>query len=214
MRILIADDHTLVREGLRLLLESQAHMEVLGEAADGQEAWKMSRELRPDLIIMDVSMPELSGALATERIRSSCPGAKVLAVSAYRDEGHIRQLLAAGASGYLLKKSASQELFQAIEVVMGGGVYLDPAIAGQGVGGYVDPQRSAGSHDAVVLSTREMDVLLLVAWGHTNREIAQKMHLSVKTIEGHKTKIGVKLGLTTRADVVRYALRQGWMNDE
>jgi DNA-binding NarL/FixJ family response regulator len=210
--IFLADDHSLVREGLRLLIDAQADMEVVGEASDGQEAWRRVREMRPNVIVMDVSMPELSGAQATERIRASCPECKVLAVSAYQDEAHVRQLLAAGASGYVLKKAASQELVNAIRVVMSGGVYLDPSIAGQIVGGYVNPV--TGEVGDGGLSPREMEVLMQVAWGHTNMEIAEKLHLSVKTIEGHKAKIGEKLGLSSRAEIVRYALRRGWLRDE
>lgn len=212
VHVVIADDHALVREGLRLLIENQPDMEVVGEAGDGHEAWLRTRELRPDVVVMDVSMPQLNGAQATERIMASCPGVKVLAVSAYQDEAHIRQLLASGAAGYVLKKAASTELANAIRVVAKGGVHLDPSIAGQVVGGYVNPV--TGEIGDGGLSPREMEVLMLVAWGHTNREIAAKLHLSVKTIEGHKAKLGEKLGLTTRADIVRYALRRGWLRDE
>ena len=212
IRVFIADDHALVREGLRLIIEMQSDMEVIGEAGDGEKAWRAARELRPHVIVMDVSMPELNGAQATERILASCAGTKVLAVSAYQDEAHIKQLLAAGASGYVLKKAASQELANAIRVVAKGGVHLDPSIAGSVVGGYVNPV--TGEVGDGGLSPREMEVLMLVAWGHTNREIAAKLHLSVKTIEGHKAKIGEKLRLTTRAEIVRYALRRGWLRDE
>ena len=210
--VFLADDHSLVREGLRLLINAQPDLQVVGEASDGQDAWRRVRELRPNIVVMDVSMPELSGAQATERIRASCSETKVLAVSAYQDEAHVRQLLAAGASGYVLKKAASQELVNAIRVVMGGGVYLDPSIAGQIVDGYVNPL--TGEVGDGNLSPREMEVLMQVAWGHTNMEIAAKLHLSVKTIEGHKAKIGEKLGLSSRAEIVRYALRRGWLRDE
>lgn len=210
--VFLADDHNLVREGLRLLIEAQPDFEVVGEADNGQEAWKRVREIRPNIVIMDVSMPELSGAQATERLRASCPDVKILAVSAYQDEAHIRQLLAAGAAGYVLKKAASQELVNAIRVVIAGGVYLDPSIAGQIVGGYVNP--ITGEVGDGGLSPREMEVLMQVAWGHTNMEIANKLHLSVKTIEGHKAKLGEKLGLHSRAEIVRYALRRGWLQDE
>ncbi len=210
--VFLADDHSLMREGLRLLIEAQADMKVIGEAGDGESAWRAVREMRPQIVVMDVSMPELGGAPATERIRASCPEVKVLAVSAYQDEAHIRQLLAAGASGYVLKKAAAQELVNAIRVVMGGGVYLDPAIAGQIVGNYINP--STGETGDAVLTPREMEVLMEVAWGHTNMEIAAKLHLSVKTIEGHKAKLGEKLGLTSRAQIVKYALRRGWLRDE
>ena len=209
--VFIADDHVLVREGLRLIIEAQPDMKVLGEASDGQEAWTRIRELRPDVAMIDVSMPLLNGAQTTERLRFNCPDVKVLAVSAYGDEAHIRQLLASGASGYVLKKAASQELANAIRVVASGGVHLDPQIAGQVVGGFVN---QTGVENDGGLSAREVEVLMLVAYGHTNKEIAAKLHLSVKTVEGHKTRINEKLRIKTRADVVRYALRRGWLRDE
>ena len=210
--VFIADDHALVREGLRLLIEAEPDMKVVGEAADGQQAWKQTRELRPDVVVMDVSMPEMGGAQATERILAACPGVKVLAVSAHQDEAHVRLLLSSGASGYVLKKAASWELANAIRVVAKGGIHLDPAIAGQVVNNFVNPHN--GTSGDVHLSAREIEVLMLVAWGHTNMEIADKLCLSVKTVEGHKAKIGEKLGLKTRASMVRYALRRGWLKDE
>ena len=211
IRVFIADDHALVREGLRLIIEKQPDMEVVGEAGDGQEAWMRIRELLPDVAVIDVSMPHLNGAQTTERLRFNCPQVKVLAVSAYGDEAHIRQLLASGAAGYVLKKAASQELANAIRVVSGGGVHLDPQIAGQVVGGFVNP---VGNESDGGLSPREVEVLMLVAYGHTNKEIAAKLHLSVKTVEGHKTRINEKLNVGSRAEIVRYALRRGWLRDE
>lgn len=211
IRVFVADDHALVREGLRLLIETQPDMEVVGEAGDGQQAWTRIRDIRPDVAVIDVSMPELNGAQTTERLRFCCPEVKVLAVSAYGDEAHIRQLLASGASGYVLKKAASQELANAIRAVSEGGVHLDPQIAGQVVGGFVNPNRGEVEGG---LTPRESEILMLVAYGHTNKEIASKLHLSVKTVEGHKTRISEKLGLATRADMVRYALRRGWLHDE
>ena len=211
IRVFIADDHVLVREGLRLIIEAQTDMEVVGEASDGQEAWKRIGQLQPDVAMLDVSMPHLNGAQTTERLRFNYPKIKILAVSAYGDEAHIRQLLASGASGYVLKKAASQELANAIRVVASGGVHLDPQIAGQVVGGFVN---SSGTEGDAGMSAREVEVLILVAYGHTNKEIAAKLNLSVKTIEGHKTRINEKLRIKTRADLVRYALRRGWLRDE
>ena len=211
IRVFLADDHALVREGLRLIIESQSDMEVIGEASDGQEAWQCIREMRPDVAVMDVSMPHLNGAQATERVRCNCPEVKVLAVSAYSDEAHIRQLLASGAAGYVLKKAASQELAIAIRAVVAGGIHLDPQIAGQIVERFVNP---SGVETDGGLSAREIEILMLVAYGHTNKEIAAKLHLAVKTVEGHKTRINEKLLLRTRADLVRYALQRGWLRDE
>jgi two-component system response regulator NreC len=214
MRILIADDHALVREGLRLIIESSLdmRMEVVGEATNGEEALKLTHELHPDVVLMDVSMPEMDGAQATRRVRESYPGVKVLAVSAYRDEGHIRQLVDAGASGYVLKKSASTELIQAIHRVKEGGFYYDSSIIGDTTNNCESPMTEEVNDER--LSSRDLEVLMDVALGHTNQEIAHKMQVSVKTIEGHKAKIGLKIGLKTRAEIVRYALRRGWLNDE
>lgn len=212
LRVFVADDHTLMREGLRLLIDRQPDMEVIGEAADGVNAWRQARELRPDVVVMDVSLPELSGAQATERLKAACPTVRVLALSFYEDEAHIRQLLASGAAGYVLKKAAADELASAIRTVARGGVHLDPSIAGRVVGGYVNPASPDAGGDGL-LTPRETEILMLVARGHTNKEIAGQLHLSVKTVEGHKTKIGEKLGLQTRADMVRYALRRGWLQE-
>lgn len=212
LRVFIADDHALVRAGIKMLIESQSDMEVVGEAGNGEDAWRMARELNPDIVVMDVSMPQLNGAQATERLKTICPHIKVLALSAYQDEAHIRQLLASGASGYVLKKAIAEELTMAIRTVARGGVHLDPTIAGKVVGGYVNPT-TVETGDAS-LSAREKEVLMLIAYGHANREIAQKLHLSVKTVEGHKSRIMAKLSFQSRADLVRYALRQGWLQDE
>lgn len=210
--VFLADDHALVREGLRLLIQGQPDLQVVGEAGDGEAAWQGVRTLRPQIVVMDVSMPGMGGAPAAERIRAACPETKILAVSAYQDQAHIRQMLAAGAAGYVLKKAASQELVSAIRVIIGGGTYLDPSIAGQIEDGALGPAPGESGDDG--LSPRETEVLMEVAWGHTNMEIAAKLHLSVKTIEGHKTRIGEKFGLTSRAQIVRYALRRGWLRDE
>ena len=211
LRVYVADDHALVREGIKMLITAQPDMEVIGECGDGETAVRDARNLRPDVVVMDVSMPILNGAQATERLRACCSEVRVLALSAYSDEEHIRQLLASGASGYVLKRAIAEELTGAIRTVARGGVHLDPAIAGAVVGGYVAPQ---GGGAEAALSPREHDVMILVAWGHTNKEIAEKLHLSVKTVEGHKTRGMEKLGAQSRSDVVRYALKRGWLREE
>lgn len=211
LRVFIADDHALVREGLKMLISTQSDMEVVGEAGDGEVAFRLARELRPDVVVMDVSMPEVNGAQATERLRAACPKVKVLALSAYQDEAHVRQLLASGAVGYVLKKAVADELAGAIRAVSRGQIFLDS---------HLDPMvvaRLTGKDEAdgdAALSPREREVLMLTAWGHTNKEIAAKLHLSVKTVEGHKTRLMEKLELESRAELVRYALRRGWLRDE
>jgi two-component system response regulator NreC len=214
MRILVADDHAMVREGLMLIIASQPSMEVVGGVCDGRAAWKLAREIHPDIVLMDMSMTKMDGDLdalqATERIVASCPRTKVLALSIFDDDCHIRQSLAAGASGYLLKKGTSAELIEALRVTEKGGVYLDPAVAGHVTAGYLDGDDAESPKS--ILSPREMEVLMQVAWGYANREIAQNLHLSVKTVEGHKARIGAKLGLTTRAKMTHYVWDRGWLS--
>jgi two-component system response regulator NreC len=211
LRVFLADDHAVVRAGLKLLISAQSDMEVIGEAGDGSTAVHEARTLLPDVVVMDVSMPELNGVQATERLKNVCPDIKIVVLSAYSDAAHVRQLLASGASSYVLKRTASEELIRAIRTVAQGGVYLDPAVAGAVVMGYARP---AEVKDASTLSPREYEVLLDVVHGYTNKEIADRLHLSVKTVEGHKTRIMEKLDLRSRAELVRYALRQGWLQDE
>ena len=212
LRIFIADDHNVVRAGIKLLIDSQPDMGVIGEAGDGESAFRQARVLNPDVVVMDISMPQLNGLQATERLKELCPQIKVVVLSAYEDEAHIRQLLASGASGYVLKRAIAEELTMAIRTVARGGVHLDSSIAGKVVGGYVNPV-TVQTGDAS-LSPREKEVLMLIAWGHTNREIAQKLHLSVKTVEGHKSRLMIKLNFQSRADLVRYALSRGWLQQE
>jgi two-component system response regulator NreC len=212
LRVYLADDHAVVRQGLRLLVSAQADMEVVGEAGDGNTAFREAQTLQPDVVVMDVSMPELNGAQATERLKVACPNIRVVALTAHADEVHVRQLLAAGASGYVLKRTAAEELTRAIRAVANGDTYLDPAVAGKVVDHYVNPAFTLKGADS--LTEREQEVLLEVARGYANREVAERLHLSVKTVEGHKARILDKLDLRSRADIVRYALQQGWLQDE
>jgi DNA-binding NarL/FixJ family response regulator len=212
LRIFIADDHAVVRTGLKLLINAEPDMTVIGEAEDGDQAWRACKELCPDVIVMDISMPKLNGAQATERIKVVCPQVHIIALSAYQDEMHVRQLLASGASGYVCKRTIAEDLSKAIRVVAAGGVHLDPLVAGQVVGRFISDKPSLYSADA--LTSREKEVLLQLAWGNTNKEIAEDMHLSVKTVEGYRARVMQKLDFKTRADLVRYAMQQGWMADE
>jgi len=213
LRILLADDHVMLREGLRSLVSAQADIEVVGEADDGRDAILKARELRPDVVVMDISMPELNGIRATEQLQDCCPGTKVLVLTAYDEEGYLRQLLDAGASGYVLKKAAAEELVKALRAVAAGNIYLDPTLAGRVVGGYLGRKKLKGEVRGVELSGREEEVLRLVAWGYTNKEAAGYLNISVKTVETHKTNLMEKLDLKTRSDIVRYALRRGWLSE-
>ena len=213
LRVFLVDDHAVVREGLKALITAHPGMAVVGEAADGKAACEQVPRLRPDVVVMDVSMPGLTGSQATERLRQECPLVRVLALTVHEDKGYIRQLLAAGAAGYVLKRSAPEELIHAIRVVAGGGVYLDPSMAGKVVGGFVRrPPAEAGPRDGE-LSDRETEVARLTAAGHSNKEIAGRLNLSVKTVETYRARALEKLGLRGRADLVRYAVQQGWLQD-
>jgi len=211
-RIFLADDHETVREGLKLLLNAQADMEVVGEAGDGAAAVERVGHLKPDIIVLDVSMPGMNGLKAAEALRQCSPEVKVLTLTRHSDDGYLHQLLRAGAAGYVLKQSRPEELLHAIRSVVGGGRYLDPAVAGKVMSGYRrrhSQEESAGMD----LSARETEVVRLIAWGYSNKEIAARLDLSVKTVETHKANAMHKLGARSRIDIVRYALLQGWLQD-
>jgi DNA-binding NarL/FixJ family response regulator len=212
-RVLLADDHETVRAGLRLIVNAQADMEVVGEAGDGRAAVARARELLPDVVVMDVSMPHLNGLKATEKLRQVCPQVKVLTLTRHTDDGYLQQILRAGASGYVLKQSPPAELLQAIRVVCGGGKYLDPAVTGKVMGAYTGRAASVRVDANGSLSEREAEVLRLIAWGHSNKEIAARLGVSVKTVESHKANSMKKLGMQSRIDIVRFALLQGWLQD-
>lgn len=213
LRVLLADDHPVVREGLKALINGQPGMEVVGEAADGKTACARAAELRPDVVVMDVSMPEMNGVQATRELRERCPDVKVLALTVHEDRSYLRELLKAGASGYVLKRAAADDLVHAVGVVARGDVYLDPIVAASVVEqlSRTQPRDVAVSvHD---LSDREAEVLRLIAHGHSNRDIAARLDISVKTVETYKARSMEKLGLTGRADIVQFALEQGWLQE-
>ncbi len=211
LKILLVDDHPIVREGLKTLILTQSDMEVIGEASDGQEACQQASLLQPDLVIMDISMPGLSGTQATERLCRECPKVKVLVLTIHEDKGYIRQLLAAGAAGYVLKRAAGEELIHAIRVVSAGRTYLDPDMAGKVVTGFVRRTGESLPTKGPSLSDRELEIAKLTASGHSNKEIGNLLDLSVKTVETYRTRGMEKLGLSSRVDLVRYAVQQGWL---
>lgn len=211
LRILLVDDHNVVRQGLRRLVDIQEDMTVVGEAADGLAACELADRLRPDVVIMDVSMPNLGGAEATARLAKDHPEVRVLALTVHEDTTYLKLLLEAGASGYVLKRAVADELIRAVRTVASGGIYLDPAIAGKVVGGFVHGPPLASQGRTTELSDREEEVLRLIARGHTTREIAARIDLSAKTVESYKTRSMEKLGLGSRVEIVRYAIRHGWL---
>ena len=213
LRIVLADDHAIIREGLKSMVNAQPDMEIVGEAENGRAAWQKVKELQPDLVVMDVSMPELSGAQAAERLKQDCPKVKVLALTIHEDKGYVRQLLKAGASGYVLKRAAPVELIHAIRMVAAGGVYIDPMVAGKVVNGYARPQSIRDELLRRDLSEREIEVLSFIAKGYSNKEIASQLEISVRTVETYKVRLMEKLGFHSRSEIVRYALQQGWLQE-
>jgi DNA-binding NarL/FixJ family response regulator len=213
LRILLAEDHETIRDGLRLLINSQPDMETVGEAENGHVAVQLVQELLPDVVVMDVSMPELNGLQATKRLKQICPEVKVLTLTRHTDDGYLQQLLQAGARGYVLKQSKSAELLRAIRHVAAGQTYLDPAITGKVVGKFVNGRGVRGSSPDEKLSDREAEVLRLIALGYINKEVAARLSLSVKTVEAHKANGMRKMDMKSRVDIVRYAMLQGWLQD-
>ena len=209
LRILLADDHGIVREGLKRLVEAEADMEVIGEASDGLEALEKAQILGPDVAVLDVSMGNMNGAEAARRIRVVCPQTRILALTVHEDTSYLRELLDAGAAGYVLKRAAADELIRAIRAVASGGVYVDPRIAGKLVNTFGSTK---GAHGVTGdLSEREAAVLRFIAQGYTNKEIASQLGLSVKTVETYKARSMDKLGLRSRVDIVRAANERGWL---
>jgi len=208
IRTLLADDHRLVRQGLRALLERQSGIEVVGEASTGREAVTLALRERPDVVLMDLTMPELNGIEATQQVVRAAPEIRILALSMHADRQFAARALAAGASGYLLKDCAPEELLTALECVAGGRTYLSPAIADLVVSDYVS-RLAADESELELLSSREREVLQLLAEGSTTKQIAGRLHVSVKTVETHRKRIMDKLGVHSVAELVKYAIQQG-----
>ena len=208
IRIVLADDHGVVRAGLRRLLDSQADFEVIAEAADGVEAVEQAARLRPDVCLFDLSMPRLSGAEAAARLIESWPDARVVVLTVSEDAAALQEAVRAGARGYVPKRAAAESLIHAVRVVAGGGVYVHPLPGGAAVEAPAGQGARGGTP-----SRREAEVLRLIALGFSNKEIASRLRVSVKTVETHKARAMEKLGLYNRVEVVRYAARMGWLRE-
>ena len=209
IRIVLADDHRITREGLLSMLNNEDGMDVVGEAENGREAVTLAQELLPDLVIMDVTMPDLNGIEATRMITSGAGEIDVIAISMYSDKQFVQGMIQAGASGYLLKDCAFEELLNAIRVVVSGNTYLSPAIAGIVVKDYLDKLSTDGSSASSILTTREREVLQLIAEGMSTKKIASHLGISIKTIETHRRQIMGKLGIFSIAELTKYAIREG-----
>jgi len=209
IRIIIADDHQIVRQGLRVLIEKEPDMQVVGEAEDGQTTVSLTKKLHPHVVLMDIKMPDLNGIEATRQILSELPDVKIIALSMYPDQRFVMNMLKSGARGYLLKDSAFEELAQAIRLVMANKTYLCPLVTEVVVKDLVTLNPSANQTALVVLTSREREVLRLLAEGKRTSQIAQLLDISVKTVDTHRQQIIHKLGIRSLAELTKYAIREG-----
>ena len=214
-RILIADDHAVVRRGIRLLLESQPDMEVVGEARDGRGGLEQAQELNPDVILMDITMPGVGGIEASRAIKASCPKVKILALTMHDNASYFFQMLQAGASGYMVKGAEPAELLSAIRAVRQNGVYLYPSLARKLLDDYLERVGTGEERDSYArLTTRETEVLKLIGEGYTAREIAKTLFLSQNTVERHRSNIMDKLGMHRKSQLIRFAISKGLVKPE
>lgn len=213
LRVLLADDHVTVRHGLKLLIDAQPDMKVIAEASDGDTAVKEAVALKPDVVVMDISMPGMNGLVATRALKKQQPDMAVITLTRHSDDAYLQELLRAGVSGYVLKQSAPNELLQAIRAAASGGQYLDSALTARLTAGFLAREGRTVNKPGASLSQREAEVLRLIASGYSNKEIAARLSLSVKTVEAHKANAMRKLGLNGRIDIVKYALLQGWLHN-
>jgi DNA-binding NarL/FixJ family response regulator len=213
LRVLLADDHVTVRHGLKLLIDGQADMKVVAEASDGATAVQRAIEIKPDVVVMDISMPGMNGLVATRTLKEQQPDMAVVTLTRHGDDAYLQELLRAGVSGYVLKQSAPAELLQAIRVAAAGGQYLDSTLTARVTAGFLAREGRRVGKVGATISDRESEVLRLIASGYSNKEIAARLDLSVKTVEAHKANAMRKLGLTGRIDIVKYAILQGWLDN-
>lgn len=214
IRVLLADDHTILRAGLRMMLNVQPDIEVVGEASDGRQALSEALLLKPDVVLMDITMPEMNGIEATRQVKRALESTRVLILTMHENEEYLFQVLRAGASGYILKEAADTELISAIRVVYSGRFYMSPSAQTMMVGDYLLRVRSGEERDSYsALTEREREILKLVAEGLTNNQIAERLYISPKTVDTHRTHIMDKLNLHSRAELVKYAMRRGLLED-
>ena len=212
LRVLLADDHVTVRHGLRLLIDGESDMTVVAEASDGEAAVRKALEVKPDVVVMDISMPGMNGLAATRALKKAQPDARIVTLTRHADEAYLQELLRAGVSGYVLKRSAPTELLHAIRGVAAGGQYLDSTLTARVTAGFA--AKSGGAKKAASnLTDREAEVLRLIASGYGNKEIAARLDLSTKTVEAHKANAMRKLDLNGRIEIVKYAVLQGWLDN-
>mgnify|MGYP003575573113 CR=1 FL=1 len=214
LRIMIADDHVVVREGLKLVIEGQKDMVVVSEASDGASAIQQAQDLKPDVVIMDISMPGMNGLVATRTLKRILPQSVIVTLTRHGDDAYLQELMRAGASAYVLKQSPPVELITAIRTCASGGQYLDSALTARVTAEFLGRDGKKLNQGGVTPSERESEVLRLIAAGYSNKEIATRLTLSVKTVEAHKANAMRKLGLSGRIEIVKYAILQGWLKDD
>lgn len=215
LKILVAEDHGTVRDGIKMIVESQDDMEIVGEAGDGRLAVELARKLKPDIVLMDISMPELNGLKAAAQLKRIIPDIKILTLTRHTDDAYLQELLRAGVSGYALKQSLSTELIRAIRIIASGKNYLDPAIRNKVFDSYGSQRNKLrGETGGAPLTERESEILRHIPLGYSNREISEKMDISVKTVEAHKTNALKKLNMSSRREIISYAILQGWMQED
>jgi two-component system response regulator NreC len=213
LRILLADDHVTVRHGLKLLIDGQAHKTLVAQPSDGAAAVHRAIALKPDVVVMDISMPGMNGLIATRALKKAQPHAAIVTLTRHGDDAYLQELLRAGVSAYVLKQSAPTELLQAIRAAAAGGQYLDPTLTPRVTAGFLGSEGKRLNKSGVSITERESAVLRDIASGYSNKEIAGRLALSVKTVEAHKANAMRKLGLTGRIDIVKYAVLQGWLDN-
>lgn len=212
IKVLIADDHAIIRTGLRSILLAEPSLQLIGEATGGNEAIKLVAELNPDVLVLDISMPDLDGISVTKQLKFTYPDLKILILTIHEDNALLREAVKSGASGYILKKAAEADLISAIHIVLRGDMYLDPSMVREII---EDPPKSVsfqGKSMVEPLTPREIDVLKLIVQGYTNRQIGDELTISVRTVEGHRANLSSKLGLRNRVELVRYAREQGLLD--
>ena len=212
IKVLVADDHTILRQGIKALLDNQEGIEVIGEAKDGREALEIIEETLPDVILMDIAMPGLNGLEATRRIKKKFPRMKVLVLTMYTNEEYIFQILNAGANGYLVKETAFQDLISAIKAVYKNEAFMSPSISKKVINSYIKKAQDDEEKTREILTTREREILQLIAEGNSSKKIAELLFISPKTVETHRTHIMDKLNIHNRTGLIKYAIRKGMVD--
>lgn len=210
--LMLVDDHDIVRAGLRMLLDAQPDMEIVAEADSGPEALRAASTCQPDIVLMDVTMPEMNGIETTRQLKKQCPNTRVLALTIHEEAEYLLQMLEAGASGYVPKRAAPDDLLDAIQSIHQGQVYLHASVAGALVDNYLQRGGAAKTEDSPTLTSREIEVLTLIAHGLTNKQIGEQLGISPRTVARHRDNISAKLELSTRSDLTRYAIQQGFVS--